>query len=80
MTLISTDNQDGREKDTDEQVFFRQKQSKEDSDTNPEQDKADGFFHKNDRPVFIKSAYFYYMQGNGKKFISFLPDIGYNSL
>jgi len=43
--LITAEDKDGRQKNTEEQIFFGQEQSDKNSDTNPEHDETDGFLH-----------------------------------
>ena len=45
-TLVAADNKDGGQEDPKEQIVFRQKQCDKYPDTDPEQDKPNGFFHK----------------------------------
>lgn len=61
IALVAAQDQDGRQKDAEEQVIFRQKKGDEDPDANPEQDKTQSFFHISHRPK-DRRIYFIYMQ------------------
>lgn len=54
-TLVAADNKDGGQEDPKEQIIFWQKQSDENSDPKPEQDKTDDPFHG--RPSFFMHSY-----------------------
>lgn len=80
--LVAAQNQDSGEENLEKDIVLRQKQSDENSYADPEHNKTDGFFHKRSSACLI-SSYFIICSSeeNIKKqnFISFLPDIGYNS-
>lgn len=46
IALVAAEDQDGRQEDSQEQLIFREEQSDEDSDSDPEQDKPKDFFHE----------------------------------
>ncbi len=53
ITLIAAYNKDSGQKDSYEQIFFRQKQGEKNSDADPEQDKSYGSLHKGRFPPFL---------------------------
>lgn len=56
--LVSADNENGREKDSKEQIFFRQEQGDKNSYADPEYNKADRLFHMS-RPPFAELLLLY---------------------
>lgn len=73
--LVSADDQYDAENDSKEQIICRKEKRQKDAHTDPEDDKAEYFFHVGHSPLDVRSLY--YMRH--KKFISFLSDIGYNN-
>lgn len=69
--LIAAENKDGRQENTEEQVFFRQEQSNKNSDADPEHDKTDGFLHSRPPSFIFALLHFYFLfYAAGKKHVT----------
>lgn len=71
---MTADDQYDAENDPDKQIILWKEKCQKDAHTDPEDNKAEYFFHGGRSPFGVRSLY--YMRQ--KNFISFLSDIGYN--